>query len=146
MRQALLLLTFIFHISTSAQEVQLTWQKDINIATEIAKSDNKPVLIYFTKNDCEACQTFYNDFFKQDTFKIIADDFVLLMLDGSNQDLNTTDITVIKQRRFTIHYNKSYRFPAVLTIDKDKMEIGEIHTAMDQESIQKYWAFLKTLK
>lgn len=146
MRQALLVLTFIFNISTSAQDVQLTWQKDMSLATEIAKSENKPVLIYFTKNDCQVCQTFYNDFFKQDTFKKIADHFVLFLLDGSSEDMNTNDLTIINRRRLAMNYNKSSSFPAVLTIDKDKMEIGEILTAIDQESIQKYWSFLETLK
>ncbi len=146
MQKTLLILSFIFSVSSVAQDVQLTWQKDINLATEIAKSENKAVLIYFSKNDCEACQIFYNDFFKQEAFKNMADNFVLLMLDGSNQDIKTTDLTIIKQRRLAMHYNKASNFPAVLTIDKDKMEIGEILTTVDQESIQNYLAFLQTLK
>lgn len=146
MQKTILFLAFIFSVSISAQEVQLSWQKDFNLAIEMATSENKPILIYFTKNDCESCQKFYNDFFKQDTFAKISDNFVLLMLDGSNQDIKTTDMAIIKQRRMAMHYNKASIYPAVLTIDKDKTELGAILTTSDQNAIENYWSFLETLK
>lgn len=146
MQKTILFLALIFSVSVSAQEVQLTWQKDFNLAIEMAKSENKPVLIYFTKNDCEPCQKFYSDFFKQDTFAKISEDFVLLMLDGSNQDMKTTDLAIIKQRRMAMHYNKASMYPAVLAVDKDRMELGEMLTAADQNAIENYWTFLETIK
>lgn len=146
MQKTILFLALIFSVSISAQEVQLTWQKDFNLAIEMAKSENKPVLIYFTKNDCEPCQKFYNDFFKQDAFTKISDDFVLLMLDGSNQDIKTTDMAIIKQRRMAMHYNKVSIYPAVLAVDKERMELGEILITGDQNAIENYWTFLEALK
>lgn len=146
MQKTIFFLALIFSVSITAQEVQLTWQKDFNLAIDMAKLENKPVLIYFTKNDCELCQNFYNDFFKQDAFAKISNDFVLLMLDGSNQDIKSTDMAIIKQRRMAMHYNKASIYPAVLTVDKDKMELGEILTTCDQNAIENYWTFLEILK
>ncbi len=130
----------------SAQEVQLPWKKDFNIATELAKAENKPILVYFTKNDCESCMKFYTNFFKQETFKNLANDFVFLMLDGSNNDIKNTDLAVIKQRRLVMHYNKSSIFPSLLVLDNVGQQLGEPLLATDATAIESYINFLETLK
>ena len=140
-----LLLFVCFSLSMVGQEIQLSWKKDFNLATELAKSEKKPILVYFTKNDCSDCLQFYTDFFKQDEFKSIADQFVLLMLDGSNNDIKTTDISVIKLRRLVMHYNKSSTFPAVLALDKDGKELSELFTASDKNAILNYLNTLKSI-
>lgn len=130
----------------SGQEIQLAWQRDFNIATEISKAENKPILIYFSKSNCEVCLQFYTDFFKQESFKKMSDDFVLLILDGSNDDINTNDVSILKARRLVMHYNKSSQFPAILIVDQDRQQIGEIFTSGNADDISNYWSFLQTLK
>lgn len=146
MRTNFLIVTLCFCMSMTAQEVQLSWQKDFNVATELAKSENKQILIYFTKTDCSPCSQFYTDFFKQDAFKNLSDNFVLLMLDGSNNDNDSTDLAIIKQRRLIMHYNKTFSFPAVLLIDSDRKAIGELFTSTDDTEITSYLNFLQTIK
>lgn len=146
MRNYLLLLSLCFGLSMTAQEVQLSWNKDLNVATELAKTQNKPILVYFTKTDCDACSQFYTDFFKQEGFKQLSNNFVLVMLDGSNNDINNTDISVIRQRRLVMHYNKSSTFPALLTLDSDRQETSELFSSTDDASISNYLNFLETLK
>lgn len=145
MRNFLFALTIFFSLSMNAQEIQLSWNKSMNVATEISKAENKPILIYFTKNDCKDCQQFYSDFFKQQAFNNLTDDFILLMLDGSNNDIKTTDINIIKQRRLVMHYNKSSTFPAVLVIDHEGKQLGELLTSKVKNDIENYWSFLETL-
>jgi thioredoxin-related protein len=145
MRNYLLLLSLCLGLSMTAQEVQLSWNKDLNVATELAKTQNKPILVYFTKTDCDACSHFYTAFFKQEAFKKLSNNFVLLMLDGSNNDINNTDISVIRQRRLVMHYNKSSTFPALLTLDSDRQETGELFSSTDEASISNYLNFLETL-
>lgn len=130
----------------SAQEVQLAWQKDFNIATELAKSESKPMLVYFSKSDCKECVQFYTNFFKQKAFKELVDDFVLVMLDGFNTDMNNNDIEVLKHRRLVMHYNKNLTFPAVLTLNNERQEIGEIFTSLNAEDMTTYINLLKTFK
>ncbi len=146
MRAFIILVTLCLGLSSTAQEVQLSWKKDFNEATELAKSVSKPILVYFSKSDCQVCLQFYTDFFKQDVFKTLANDFVLLMLDGSNNDIKNTDIKVIKQRRLVMHYNKSSTFPAILAINGEGQELGEIFTSTDANDMTSYVSFLETLK
>ncbi|MGJ8593216.1 MAG: thioredoxin family protein [Aquaticitalea sp.] len=146
MRKYILICSLLFSVMMTAQEIQLSWKKDINIATEISKSESKPILVYFTKTNCDECQHFYSNFFKSDIFKDLSDNFVLLMLDGSNDDSNTTDISIIKQRRLVIHYNKTLKFPAVVVLGSDKQALGEILTSTDLAAISDYYTFLKTIK
>ncbi|MCB0373299.1 MAG: thioredoxin family protein [Muricauda sp.] len=145
MKRGILYIVFVFSVSIYAQDVQLHWQKDLVTATELSKIENQPVLVYFTKDDCKSCQQFYSNVFKSDAFKSIANNFVYLMVDGSNQDIKSTDINVIKQRRLIIHYNKTNSFPAVMALDKNGDIIGEPLTKVDGESITAYLTYLKTL-
>lgn len=146
MKKFFIVLLVFFSISLTAQEVQLPWKKDLNIAKAIAKSESKPILVYFTKNDCKACSAFYGDFFKSDTFKALAEDFVLLMLDGSNSDMKTTDWEIIKKRRMVNHYNKTMSFPAVLVLDSEGFEKGEPLVRTDAAAITDFYNYLQTLK
>lgn len=146
MQKIICLIVLFVGISVSAQEIQLSWQQDINTAKEMAKSENKLVLIYFTKSDCQLCQQFYSDFFKQEKFKKLSNNFVFLMLDGSNQDNKTTDLDVIKERRLAMKYNKESKFPAVLIVDTEGKEKGDIMNSTSSEAINDYWNFLETLK
>lgn len=146
MRLYLLLLTFCFGLSMAAQEVQLSWNKDLNIATELAKSDNKPILVYFSKSDCSACSQFYSNFFQRDDFKNILNDFILLMLESPDSDINNTDLSVIKQRRLVRHYNKSSIFPAVMVLNSDRQELSELYTSTDETSIVNFMNILESLK
>lgn len=146
MPKILCFITLFFSLSISAQEVQLSWQKDLNTAKELANAEGKLVLVYFTKTDCEVCQLFYTDFFKQDEFKKVSDSFVLAILDGTKKDIQSNDLEVIKQRRWVMQYNKASEFPAVLVIDSKGHEEGKIMTATSQDAIQNYWDFLETIK
>lgn len=146
MRIVLIILTLCFSLSVAGQEVQLSWKKDLNIATELAKSENKPILIYFTKSDCSACSQFYSDFFKSENFKTVSNDFILLMLDSANNDVDNTDFAVIKQRRLVLHYNNTLTFPAVLLVDSDRQELGPLFTSTDKTAIANYMNTLKTIK
>lgn len=145
MRKCILICTVLLSHLMASQEVQLSWEKDLNIAKELAKSEDKPILVYFTKSDCKECQQFYGDFFKQESFNGLLDNFILLMLDGSNNDMKTTDIAVVKQRRLVMHYNKSSTFPAVMVLDQDGQEMGALFTSKDLENIKAYRSFLETL-
>lgn len=144
MQKCTLFCVILLSLSMSAQEVQLSWNKDLNIATELAKSESKPILVYFTKSDKD-CQQFYGDFFKKPTFSSLSENFVLLMMDGANNDIKSNDISIMKQRRMMMHYNKTSSFPAVLVLDQNGQAMGEIFIPKNQDQIMEYWSFLATL-
>ena len=146
MRNFILTLLLCYGLSSTAQEVQLSWKKDFNIATEIAKSESKPILVYFSKSDCKVCLQFYTDFFKQESFKNIADKFVFLMLDGSNTDIKNTDMDVIKERRLVMHYNNELTFPAILVLNSEGQELVDLYTSTEINDMVTYISNLETLK
>lgn len=146
MRNFILTLLLCYGLSSTAQEVQLSWKKDFNIATEVAKSESKPILVYFSKSDCKECLQFYTDFFKQESFKNIADEFVFLMLDGSNTDIKNTDMDVIKERRLVMHYNNELTFPAILVLNSEGHELGDLYTSAEINDMLTYISNLETLK
>ena len=146
MRKYLLLLFICFGLSMSAQEVQISWNKDITISKALAKSENKPILMFFTKNDCESCMQFYTNFFKSETLKNQIDNFVFLMVDGSNNDTNTNDLSVIKNRRLVNLYNNSQTFPSVVILDSDGRTMGEPLLSTDASAIDTFINFLDRLK
>lgn len=142
MRIVILVLTLCFSLNMASQEVQLVWNKDLNMAKEMAKSQNKPILVYFTKSDCTACQQFYTNVFKQKAFVDISNNYILLMLDGTASDINSTDIEIVKQRRWIGHYNKTATFPSLLVLNSDTIQVGEPLLTTDQVAIDAYLAQL----
>lgn len=145
MRNYLFALILLFSLSISAQEIQLTWNEDFNVAMELAKTENKPVLIYFTNSDCTDCQQFYSDFFEHQDFNKLSLEFIMLRLDTSNYDAKNADISAMKQKRMSMHYNKSSTFPAVLVVDTDGRKVNELFTSLDKVAITSYLNFLKSL-
>ena len=145
MRNVLFAIAILFSLSVCAQNKQLSWKKDLNVATELSKSENKPMLVYFSKTNCNDCQQFYNDFFKQPEFDAVADRFVLVMVDGSDLTTKTNNIEVLKQRRLLQHYNPSSTFPAILALNHNKELLGELYTSKDKNDMANYLAFIKTL-
>ena len=145
MKKCILFFAFIFSINSYSQDIQLRWYKDLGTAKELSKTENKIILAYFTKDDCKLCQQFYADVFKSERFKTISNNFIFLMLDGSNQDIKSTDMNVIKQRRLIIHYNNSASFPALAALDKNGEIIGELMTSANKENIDSYIDFLNSL-
>lgn len=146
MRHSILFLTLCFCFSMTAQEVQLSWNKDYYVASALAKAESKPMLVYFSKSDCKPCLKFYTDFFKKDAFKGIANDFVLVMLDGSNNDINDRDIEVMKLRRLVMHFNKEQTFPAVRALDSNGQELGVMFTSLEESEMTSYINYLQTIK
>lgn len=146
MQKYLLLLSLCFGLSMSAQEVQISWNKDITISKALAKSESKPILMYFTKNDCESCMNFYANFFKSDKLKNQINDFVFLMVDGSNNDINSTDLSVVKNRRLVNLYNNSLTFPSLLVLDSNGQTMGEPLLSTDESAINTFMNSLESLK
>lgn len=130
----------------TAQEIQLNWNKDFYVAKELAQSESKPILVYFYKSDCKTCQNFYTELSKSDAFKTVADDFVLVMLDGSKTDINNQDINLMKMRRLVMHYNKEQQFPALRALDANAQELGDLFTSLNSDDLSAYIDYLQTIK
>lgn len=53
---ALIFATFLIALTATAQSNQIIWEKDFKKALAESRQTGKPVLIYFTAPDCQACR------------------------------------------------------------------------------------------
>lgn len=77
-----ILITFLFIGSYSISNAQeaLTWHTDMNEAYELANSENKPLMLFFTGSDwCGWCTRLQNEVFKTSDFKNWAKQNVVLV-------------------------------------------------------------------
>jgi thioredoxin-related protein len=127
---ALFFILFLTLESTNAQDIDnLNWISDFNQAKEIAKKENKPILIFFTGSDwCGLCKMLKKDFFATEKFKKIADEkLVLYKADFPRR----TDLVTSKQmeinKQLDSKYSKTRRkrvFPTIVIIDSNGKELS----------------------
>ncbi|HIP37211.1 MAG TPA: thioredoxin family protein [Crocinitomix sp.] len=132
----LLVITFFQLNTLSAQNEttkELNWISDFEAAKEIAKAENKPILIFFTGSDwCGICKMLDKDFLSSDKFKKIADEkLVLYKADFPRR----TDIVSAEQKQVNIILDKKYSksrnkrsFPTIVFINADGIELGYIES------------------
>lgn len=93
-----LLVSLIFILNASLTGIvdtsdDVRWLTDFEKAQRKSKKEKKPVLLYFTGSDwCAPCIKLKKDLFETDSFKAIAEDYVLVYVDiPRNQDLLDTE-------------------------------------------------------
>ncbi len=130
MKRLILIFTILFFAVkfSNAQETnQLNWISDFSKAKEIAKNENKPILIFFTGSDwCGLCKLLDKDFFESEKFKKIAKEkLVLYKADFPRR----TDLISEKQKKTNQELDKKYSksrgkrvFPTIIITDPNGKE------------------------
>ena len=116
-------------LSSIAQDnvTQLDWLTNLDEAKEIAKEENKPILVYFTGSDwCAPCKALKSDFFETEEFATRAQNLVLVMIDYPRR----VDIITEAQRTYNKEvidtYNPDKAFPTMVMLNKKGKEEGKI--------------------
>ena len=66
--------------SISSIEEDLTWYTDMNVASDLAIKEKKPLFLFFTGSDwCGWCTRLQNEVFKKEEFKTWAKENVILV-------------------------------------------------------------------
>lgn len=118
---------FIFAQENSKSE--LSWVTDFETAKQQAKTDNKPILIFFTESKwCELCNTFDKDFIKSKRFITIAKDKLVLYKAFFPRKKS---LVSAKQKQINIHLDSTYSktrakrsFPTIVFVDATGKELG----------------------
>ena len=135
MKKLLLVLTCLFSISIYAQDAN--WSTDFEKALETAKSQNKPILIYFKDSDhCDLCKKIEAEVINSPKFSQISDRVVLVALD------NADDSDGVQRKVF--HFNKTKTFPSFVTVDSNGNIMNAVNVFND-ETVEEYIGFLKQL-
>lgn len=153
MNKLLLLLTILFFQfnNLNAQEHksnQLNWIANFDDAKEIAHSQNKPILIFFTGSDwCGICKVLNKDFLKSEKFTQIANEkLVLYKADFPRR----TDIVNEQQKLVNIKLDNKYSktrnkrsFPTIVFINAKGVELGYIESYNYIHDTTRHFGLLK---
>ncbi len=150
----LILLLIIFQInSLSAQEKvenKLNWIADFETAKQIAKTENKPILIFFTGSDwCGICKMLDKDFLSSKKFIAIADEkLVLYKADFPRR----TDLVNESQKITNLKLDDSYSktrnkrsFPTIVFVNASGTELGYIESYNYIHDTTRHYGLLKSV-
>ncbi len=139
-----LLLPFILTAQADLSSVSGTdWRTNYDSAMEVAKKENKNVLVYFTGSDwCHPCKMLKKDLFSTDGFKTAATDYVLLYVDlPRNKDL-LTPTQLQHNKELLSKLNKRGVFPLFKILSPQGDELDEYSGYSMNGEISKHLALL----
>jgi thioredoxin-related protein len=117
----------VFALNITAQINDLTWHHDFEEAKQLSKTQDKPVLLYFTGSDwCSPCKKLKADFFNSERFREQADAFVLVMVDLPRRNGLITPEQKRKNMLLMQDYNKRGSFPTLVGLNADGKVLGDI--------------------
>lgn len=124
----------------------LHWETDLNTAKEIAKQQNKPIIMYFTGSDwCSPCKQLKADFLYSDEFLERADSLVLLMIDLPFRE----DIITPEQRKKNKAVNKKYNptdsYPYMVGLNSNGKKVNDISAYSSLRDTSLHFNFLNYL-
>lgn len=143
MRNLTLLLFLTLSSYMVAQQEGLNWLTNLEEAKTQAKSEKKPILVYFTGSDwCSPCKLLKEDFFNSVEFAARADDMVLVMFDWPRR----VDVISESQRAYNLKmmavYNKERTFPKILALNSKGKELNEISGYSSSRDTRYHFTFL----
>ena len=129
-----------------AQEhtVELTWHTDYRQALEMAKSENKKLLIYFTGSDWSIpCKMLNDDFFYTEKFKDIAvKHLILLRVNSPRRDNMLSDFHQNAVAQLRIKYKQKV-FPTVIITDTEGKMLGKVESYNYLHDTSNHYAMIK---
>jgi len=108
-----------------ASTTKLSWSYNLEQAIELAKKENKAVLVNFTGSDwCKWCFKLSDEVFNQNDFKKYADEnLVLVMIDFPRNKVQSEETRMYNQsiaQKFGIQ-----GFPTIIIIDENGMPVAK---------------------
>lgn len=126
--------------STAFAKAPKGWETEVDAAVEIAKKENKSVMLEFTGSDwCPPCMMMAKKVFSKKEFVDAASkDFVLVHLDFPNGDPELKKKNEPVAKKYEIE-----GFPTVILLDSEGKEFTRFF-ASDYADVDKFLAYLKT--
>lgn len=118
MKRITLLLFLISAMAVQAQDA--TWYTDLDTAKEVARQEDKNIIMYFTGSDwCGPCKMLKKDFWQSERFLEQANNFVLLEVDVPFREDIITPEHKKKNLKLQDKYNRDKSFPTTLLLDQN---------------------------
>jgi len=144
MKKKLILFTLlIFALNSYAQESELNWLTDFELAKQEAKAQDKPILMYFTGSDwCAPCKKLKADFFNSEKFAKASSNVVLLMIDLPRRSGIITPAQKRKNMLLMQRYNRRGSFPALVGLNFEGKILKELNGYNAQRDTSKHFEFI----
>lgn len=146
MKNILICVFLIFYVVAFSQESPSTlqWTTNLQEAKDIAKQQNKAILVYFTGSDwCSPCQMLKKDFFETPEFRKKANDMVLVMIDCPRRIDLITQQQLAYNKTIIAKYNKENAYPKIIAMNSDGKILGKISGYSSLRDPSGYFAFLE---
>lgn len=122
--------TSLLRAQDSIEEVSyssIKWEQKFSKANSLSKSENKPILIFFTGSDwCGPCKMLVADVFESEKFKELSNsEFILYEADfPRNKNLVTnSQINVNSKLKNKYHINS---YPTIVIVNSKGKELGKM--------------------
>ncbi|MET2985151.1 thioredoxin family protein [Aureibaculum conchae] len=143
----IIVLVLICSVTLTAQNkksIDLNWQTDFEKAKELATSEDKHILIYFTGYDrTDSCQMLNEDFFYTEKFQKIAKEHLILV--RVNEPMREDAISDQQKKKNAI-LSKQYHqkvHPTVVLADAEGKLIGMIESYNYLRDTSKHYGLLE---
>lgn len=126
-KQFIIFALVIFSLTTYAQESELNWLTDFELAKQASKTQDKPILMYFTGSDwCAPCKKLKADFFNSKKFVKESNKVVLLMIDLPRRSGIVTPAQKRKNMLLLQKYNRRGSFPTLVGLTAEGKVLKDI--------------------
>lgn len=123
----ILLVLFMAISSLAFSQEGVTWLTDFQEAKQVAKVQNKPILMFLTGSDwCSPCKKLKKDFFESADFIEKSDALVLLKVDLPFREDIITPAQREKNQVLQKKYNPQKSFPLLIGFDSKGKELSRI--------------------
>lgn len=126
-KQLILFTLLVFALCSYAQESELNWLTDFELAKQESKTQDKPILMYFTGSDwCAPCKKLKADFFNSEKFAKASNNVVLLLIDLPR---STGIITPTQKRKNMLlmqRFNRRGSFPTLVGLTAEGKVLKDI--------------------
>ena len=125
-----LLIISVASINAQQQRsIDLNWQSDFEVAKQLAASQNKLILIYFTGSDwSQSCKILNQDFFYTEDFQELAQKYlILLRINSPRRTGLISDFQENKNLELKKRYNQKV-YPTVVVTNAKGNQLGMLES------------------
>ncbi len=132
--------------SIGFSQASLDWKTDFETAKTIAKSANKPILMYFTGSDwCPPCKHLKQDFFDSDEFRSKSKEVVLLLVDIPYRVDVISKEQLKKNKELEKKFNTKRSYPLIVGLTASGREISRFSAYSSLRDPSIHFRFLDNL-
>lgn len=109
--------------------IDLNWQTNFETAKELAKKENKQILIYFTGSDwSKACQLLNKEFFYTEKFQNIASKKLILVRINSPRRKELISETQANTNKSLVEKYQQKIYPTIVLTNTKGEELGRVES------------------